>query len=66
MMRLAASPKTQPLLGDPEFQAILRDVQANPMESMTKYLSNPKFQKAMQVPPPPPHTHTTASHPSSP
>ena len=43
------SPQTRHLMNDPEFQGILKDVQANPMESMTKYLSNPKFQQAMQV-----------------
>jgi len=49
MMKLAANPTTQALLGDPEFQGILRDVQANPMESMGKYLGHPKFKQAMQV-----------------
>ena len=41
--------QTRPLLGDPEFMSMLRDVQQNPMQNMTKYLSNPKFQLAMQV-----------------
>ena len=49
MGRVAMDPQSRPLLGDPEFMSMLRDVQQNPMQNMTKYLSNPKFQLAMQV-----------------
>ena len=49
MGRVAMDSQTRPLLGDPEFMSMLRDVQQNPMQNMTKYLSNPKFQLAMQV-----------------
>ena len=43
------NPQTRSLMADPEFQGIMKDIQSNPMESMTKHMGNPKFQQAMQV-----------------
>lgn len=43
MSRLALDPRTRALMGDFEFQKILREVQSNPA-SMTMYMQNPKFQ----------------------
>lgn len=43
------NPQTRQLMSDPEFQAILKEVQADPMQSMQKHMTNPKFQQAMSV-----------------
>ena len=49
LSKLAMDSRTRPLMSDPEFQAILKDVQSDPMGSMQKYMKNPKFQTAMSV-----------------
>jgi stress-induced-phosphoprotein 1 len=43
MARLAMDPRTRALLGQPDFMAMLSDVQGNP-GNMNKYLQNDKFQ----------------------
>ena len=40
---MAMDPRGRALMGQADFQVMLRDVQANP-SSMTKYIQDPRFQ----------------------
>lgn len=43
LAKMAMDPRGRALMGQPDFQAMLRDVQANP-SSMSKYIQDPRFQ----------------------
>ena len=48
LSRLASNPQTRALLGQPDFMAMLSNVNSNP-ESMQRYLADDRFQLALQV-----------------
>lgn len=48
MTRLAMHPETRPFLSQPDFMAIIAELQANP-QSMGKHMSDPRLLKALEV-----------------
>ncbi|KAK9823595.1 hypothetical protein WJX72_004113 [[Myrmecia] bisecta] len=46
--KLTTNPQTRAYLGQPDFMAMMQDVGRNP-QNMSKYLSDPRFQNALQV-----------------
>ena len=46
--KLAMNPETRPLLSQPDFMMMLRDMGSNP-QNMSKYLGDPRLQKALSV-----------------
>lgn len=48
MAKLAMNPKTRAYLGQPDFQAMMKDLSVNP-GSLSKHMGDPRFQAALQV-----------------
>jgi len=46
--RLLSDPRTSPLMGQPDFMAMIRDLQSNP-QNMMKHINDPRMQLVMEV-----------------